>query len=238
MPGTDFDKYAGEYRDIINRVSFISGEQFEYFIQLRVGLMKERIVQKSGQLDALRILDFGCGTGTTELYLKDSFPGALIHALDSSAESIRAAREMSLEDVTFIHSCGFELPFPDGFFNLIYSNGTYHHIEPAHQEIFLREMFRVCKRDGDLFIYENNPRNPLMMGAMRKNPFDAGATAVSPQWLREMAVAEGFVCRELSYYFFFPRFLRCMRWLERWLRRVPFGAQYFLWAAKSGGCDG
>ena len=235
MSGADFDQYAGEYRDIINRVSKISGEQFEFFIQLRVGLMKERIAQKTGQLEVLRILDFGCGTGTTERSLKDFFPGAHIYALDSSAESIRAAQEMNIIDATFVHSDGFDLPFPDGFFNLIYSNGTYHHIEPAHQENFLREMYRVCRKGGDLFIFENNPRNPLMMRAMKNNPFDVGATAVYPQWLREMAVAQGFACRELGYYFFFPRFLRCMRWLEKWLRRVPLGAQYFLWAAKKGG---
>ncbi len=40
MAGSDFDKYVGEYRDIINRVSRVSGEQFEFFIQLRLALMK------------------------------------------------------------------------------------------------------------------------------------------------------------------------------------------------------
>jgi len=234
MSGADFDKYAGDYRDIINRVSKISGEQFEFFIQLRVGLMKERLAEKSGRLDAMRILDFGCGTGTTEMYLKNFFPGALIYALDSSAESICVARKMSLGDVTFVHSEGFELPFPDGFFDLIYSNGTYHHIEPAHHGKFLREMYRVCRYGGDFFIFENNPRNPLMMRAMKKNPFDAGAIVVYPQWLREMTVSAGFACKEIGYYFFFPRILRSLRRVEKWLRKIPLGAQYFIWGIKTG----
>ena len=50
-----------------------------------------------------------------------------------------------------------------------------------------------------------------------------------------MTVAAGFTCKEIGYYFFFPRFLRFMRWMEKWLRRVPVGAQYFLWAIKTGG---
>jgi len=232
MSGADFDKYAGDYRDIINRVASISGEQFEFFIQLRLGLVKERVAEKSGSREPMRILDFGCGTGTTEKYLKSLFPGALISALDSSAESIRVAREMGLGEVTFIHADGFELPFPDGFFDLIYSNGTYHHIDPAHHEKFLREMYRVCRYGGDLFIFENNPGNPLMMRAMKKNPFDAGVAAIYPRRMREMTVAAGFTCKEIGYYFFFPRFLRFMRWTEKWLRRVPVGAQYFLWAIK------
>ena len=235
MAGVDFDKYAGEYRDIINRVSSVSGEQFEFFIQLRLSLMRKRMAAKSGPHGPMRILDFGCGTGTTEKYLKEFFPGARIWALDASAASIRTAGEMALEDVTFVHSEGDSLPFPDGYFDLIYSNGTYHHIEPARRGEFLREMYRVSRPGGDLFVFENNPRNPLMMRAMRKNPFDEGAVVVYPRRLREMAGTAGFVCREISYYFFFPRFLRCMRWLEKWLRRVPMGAQYFLWAAKKGG---
>jgi len=235
MTAADFDKYAGEYRDIINRVSSVSGEQFEFFIQLRLGLMQERIAVGSGFRGPMRILDFGCGTGTTEKYLKEFFPRAFIFALDASAASIAAAREMALDEVTFVHSESDSLPFPEGYFDLVYSNGTYHHIEPARRGEFLREMYRVCRPGGDLFVFENNPRNPLMMRAMRENPFDEGAVVVYPRLLMEMAAAQGFVCREISYYFFFPRFLRCMRWLEKWLRRVPMGAQYFLWAAKTGG---
>jgi len=234
MAGSDFDKYVGEYRDIINRVSRVSGEQFEFFIQLRLALMKERIAGKAGGKGAMRILDFGCGIGATETYLKSAFPGALIYALDSSLESIRAAQAMKLEDVTFIHSEGFELPFGNDYFDLIYSNGTYHHIDPAHHGRFLREMSRVCRGGGDLFIFENNPRNPLMMRAMHQNPFDADATPVSPGYLQKVAEEAGLTSKEIAYYFFFPGFMRSLRFAEKWLRRIPFGAQYFLWSMKPG----
>jgi ubiquinone/menaquinone biosynthesis C-methylase UbiE len=233
MAETDFDKYVDDYRDIINKVSSISGEQFEYFIQLRLSLMSERIGQKYSRSEPIRILDFGCGTGTTEKYLREFFPGALVYALDSSVESIYAAQEMCLGDVTFIHAEGNKLPFQDEYFDLVYSNGTYHHIQAAHQMNYIGEMFRVCRCGGDLFVFENNPLNPLMMRAMRKNPFDAGAIALYPHLLRKMAIRAGFACNEISYYFFFPRFLCYLRFLEKWLRRVPLGAQYFLWATKA-----
>ena len=228
----DFDTYVEDYRDIINRVSSISGEQYEYFIQLRLSLLRERILDKAVQFSSMRILDFGCGTGATEIYLKSVFPGALVYGLDSSAESIRAAREMSLTDVNFILSEGLQLPFSDGFFDLIYSNGTYHHIDPVCHSALLQEMFRVCRKGGDLFIFENNPRNPLMMRAMKKNPFDDDATVVYPVQLRTIAANAGFDCREISYYFFFPRIVSALRCMEKWLRKVPLGAQYFLWATK------
>ena len=72
-----------------------------------------------------------------------------------------------------------------------------------------------------------------MKRAMKKNPFDAGATAINPHLLREMAMNAGFDCREIGYYFIFPRFLSYLRFLEKWLRRTPLGAQYYLWATKT-----
>ena len=40
-----------------------------------------------------------------------------------------------------------------------------------------------------------------------------------------------------SYLFFFPRFLRALRPLERWATRVPLGAQYGIIAAPEGAAD-
>jgi ubiquinone/menaquinone biosynthesis C-methylase UbiE len=231
MSGTDFDKYVDEYRDIINRVSSISGEQFEFFIQLRLKLMKTRIAEQQNYFD-FKILDFGCGTGATEEYLQEIFPGALIYAIDSSVESIRAAQARHLDGVTFVNLDAFELHFPDNYFDLIYSNGTFHHIEHALHEKYLSELSRVCRDGGSLFIFENNPRNPLMMRAMRNNPFDVNAKVVHPQWLQKITESSGFASKEVCYYFFFPRFLRFMRFAENWLRKIPLGAQYFLWSIK------
>ncbi len=229
MSEVNFDEYVGEYRNIINRVSRISGEQFEFFIQLRLTLMKTRIAEQLNCLDKIKILDFGCGTGATEIYIKEFFPGALVYAIDSSSESIREAQASNLEGVTFVHSDTLELPFPDKYFDLIYSNGTFHHIEPAQHGKFMLEMSRVCKDGGNLFVFENNPRNPLMMRAMRNNPFDVNAIVVSPERLRETTEASGFTSKEVCYYFFFPRFLRSFRFVEKWLHNIPFGAQYFVW---------
>jgi len=233
LPGADFDNYVEVYRDIINRVSSISGEQFEFFIQVRLGLMKDRIAKQRGSFDSVRILDFGCGTGATEEFLRDSFPSALICAVDSSAESIRAAQARNLDDVRFVHLDSPALPFPDDYFDLVYSNGTFHHIELTHHNKVLSEISRVCRDRGNLFIFENNPKNPLMMRAMRNNPFDVEANLVHPKWLQRTTESSGFRQKEVCYYFFFPRPLRFLRFTEKWLGGIPFGAQYFHWSIKT-----
>jgi ubiquinone/menaquinone biosynthesis C-methylase UbiE len=227
---TDFDKYASEYREIINDVSRISGERYEYFINLRIGLMKEKV---AGKLPNLHILDFGCGIGTTEIFLKKAFPHAEIWGVDSSPASIEAAQGLELPNVTFLVQNAGTLPFTNGHFDLIYSNGTFHHIERERHAEVVRELSRVLQKEGELFIFENNPCNPFMMRAMVKNPFDRGATALAPSYLGKALKDTGFRVDAVNYYFFFPRCLSLLRVAEKYLRWLRMGAQYFIWATKT-----
>ncbi|HJV66755.1 MAG TPA: class I SAM-dependent methyltransferase [Geomonas sp.] len=230
----DFDQYAGNYREIINQVSRASGEQFEYFIQLRISLMAARLAGRGESGAGLKILDFGCGTGATELFLQERFPQAAVFGTDVSAESIRVACSRELAGVEFVCSDSTALPFPDDYFDVIYSNGTMHHIPPSERPAVLQEIYRTCKKGGSVFIFENNPANPLMMRAMRNNPFDRDAQVVPPAHLKELVEESGFSTRQTCYYFFFPRVLRFLRFLDRHLGWLPVGAQYFNWSTKQG----
>ena len=229
---TDFDKYAHGYIETINRVSRITGEKFEYFITLRIDLMKEKVYQKIMNLQSLRILDFGCGIGTTEVFLKERFQNAEICGIDSSQESIKAAKKQGLKDVNFLTIKSLILPFEDDYFDLIYSNGTFHHIDHGSHMIILTQLCRVLKNGGDLFIFENNPYNPLMMRAMKNNPFDNKAKVVYPKYLKNILKNVGFQFNTINYYFFYPIGLRFLRFTEKYLRKLPLGAQYFVWVTK------
>lgn len=230
----EFDKYAGNYKEIINEVSRISGEEYEYFIELRISLMKAKLAANpAAPARRLRILDFGCGIGTTEIFLKGAFPGAEIWGIDPSAASIAEAKSLGLEDVGFLVSEPAALPFPDGHFDLIYTNGTFHHIARESHADTLRELSRVLKKEGDLFIFENNPFNPLMMRAMAKNPFDRGVKALTAGYLKKALITAEFQLNVVNYYFFFPKCLSFLRGTEHYLRRLPLGAQYFVWGSKT-----
>lgn len=229
----EFDTYASSYKKIINDVSRISGEAYEYFIDLRIKLMAEKMAERLPDQKRLRILDFGCGIGTTAPYLKNAFPQAEIHGVDPSPASIDAARKLELEGVDFVMAGTPSLPFADGYFDLVYTNGTFHHIRSDHHPAAVRELARVLKPFGDLFIFENNPVNPLMMQAMKKNPFDAGVRALPASYINRLLAEEGFRTAPAEYYFFFPKILAALRRLEKYLRPVPLGAQYFVWGRNS-----
>jgi ubiquinone/menaquinone biosynthesis C-methylase UbiE len=229
--GSEFDQYVRDYKEIIDRGAALTGESFEYFIELRVDLLA-REIEAAGAASPLRILDFGCGIGATEKVLRERFPGARIEGVDSSAESLRAAEAIGLRDVKFHFAEGESLPFPDASFDLIYSNGTFHHIDHGKHGAVLSELQRVLRSGGHLFVFENNPLNPLMVRGMRQNPFDAGTKMLFPWYLRKVVRRAALRARAPRYYVFYPKQLKRLRWSEKYLRAVPIGAQYYVWGTK------
>jgi|WetSurMetagenome_2_1015567.scaffolds.fasta_scaffold219431_2 trans-aconitate methyltransferase len=228
----DFDQYVNNYRDIINRGARITGENYEYFIQLRIQLLKNELGIKTARKNKLKILDFGCGTGVTETYLRSFFPDSIIYGVDVSTESIKEAEKHPLDNIFFSNAETLAKQFDEGFFDLIYSNGTFHHIARTTHPAVLAMLFKLLNNDGDMFIFENNPFNPLMRRAMRKNPFDKEAELITPGYLKKALRSTGFFVNTTRFYVFYPNFLKFLRPTERYFVRVPLGAQYFLWTVK------
>jgi SAM-dependent methyltransferase len=226
-----FDTYACSYRNVIDRAVKLSGEKFEFFIKFRVSMMRARLERYCPEFKAGIILDFGCGIGITEFYLCSYFPESQVYGYDTSQESIRQARRLNVPGVEFTTGDGGPLPYPDGFFNLIYMNGTLHHIDPAERTRVLGELKRILAPGGFVFIFENNPLNPLMMRSMHLNPFDEGVSAIKEIDMEQMGHAAGFAVVDRWFYFFFPHLLRRLRSVERKLEKLPLGAQYCVWLA-------
>jgi SAM-dependent methyltransferase len=224
--GSMFDTYAGTYPNVVNRAVELSGEKFEFFINLRISMMWARLEHYCPDFNAGSILDFGCGIGATEKYIRDYFPESLVYGYDTSTESIRQAQRLAVPRAEFMAGDGGPLPYPDGFFKLIYVNGTIHHIDPLERPRALAELKRVLAPGGAMFIFENNPLNPLMARAMRLNPFDEGVSAISVNEMEKLGYAAGFAVVNRWFYFFFPHFLRRLRRLEKKLEKLPLGAQY------------
>src|SRR5262249_14196440 len=127
LMASEFDQYVSNYRDIINQNAAITGETFEYFIGVRLGLV-QRALAESGRPEPRRILDFACGVGATETQLRARFPASQLDGIDDSKESLKAAESLAIPNTRFHDWQGERLPFDDASFDLIYSNGTFHHI--------------------------------------------------------------------------------------------------------------
>lgn len=103
--------------------------------------------------DEARALDFGCGFGRMTHELAHLVSTEAVGA-DMTPELLEIAeRERRDPKVRFVSSAG-SLPFPDGYFDLIWVSYVFIHILGDDKEKVARELTRVLAPGGLLFIVE------------------------------------------------------------------------------------
>lgn len=108
-----------------------------------------------------RILDLGCGTGSTTLLLKQAFPEAEVIGLDLSPYMLvmanRKAKAAGL-DIQWRHGKAEETGLPEASFDLVTASLLFHETPPAVAKSILRESFRLLKGGGQVLMLDGNQR--------------------------------------------------------------------------------
>lgn len=226
MNRSEFDKFAQEYSQIHASNIAVSGEGPEYFAEYKIRDLAElaRSADAPGQLG--RVLDFGAGIGSSVPYFERYFPGASLTCVDVSLDSLRIGRGR-FDRAGFVAFDGRHLPFADRCFDCVFAACVFHHIPPALHVPLFAELHRVLRSGGLITIFEHNPLNPLTVRAVNNCPFDANAILMRAGTLRSRLEEAGFAHPAIGYRVFFPRLLRLLRPLEKRLKWLPLGAQYY-----------
>ena len=100
--------------------------------------------------DGEKVLDLGCGNGRYFEFFKNKSIEYI--GVDSSEELVKIAQK-KYPGVKFQIADALKLPFPDNYFDKIYSIAVLHHIPSEELRIrFLEEAKRVLKQDGYLIL--------------------------------------------------------------------------------------
>ncbi len=97
-----------------------------------------------------KVLDLGCGNGR----LLQTFKGIDINyiGVDNSEKLIEIAKK-TYPDFAFLVADALHLPFPENYFDKVYSVAVLHHIPSGElRSRFLEEVKRVLKPDGLLIL--------------------------------------------------------------------------------------
>jgi SAM-dependent methyltransferase len=224
----DLFDLSDQYEEMLERGIRISGEGQDYFIVGRISDLRRHLPPNWAPR---RILDFGCGTGRATKYLADAFPSAQVVGVDASGKMIARA-EASYGSPRIRFRPVRDLNETESF-DLCYTNGVLHHIEPPKRHEAISLIHNALTRGGILALFENNPWNPGTRLVMKRIPFDKGARALSPLETRQLLRSAAFsFYAPTRFLFYFPRVLSWLRFSERWLARVPLGAQYCVLAVK------
>jgi ubiquinone/menaquinone biosynthesis C-methylase UbiE len=121
------------------------------------------LVGKSGAGPGDRVLDVGCGTGYfARRAARAVLPGGEVVGIDPSPSVIEYARGRAPAHCTFVVAGAEALPQPDGSFDLVISSLAMHHLPEPLRPVALREMHRVLRPGGRLFIADfRPPANPV-----------------------------------------------------------------------------
>ena len=227
----EFDRFAEEYNQILQRAVAVTGEGPEFFHEYKVNAVS-RFAQRY-DLRCSRILDFGSGVGNSITYFRRYFPDAQLAGADISERSLEIARARFPATLQMLQIAEGRVPAEDNSFSLTFSACAFHHIPEEEHVHWLSELRRLTRPGGMLVIFEHNPMNPLTVKAVNTCPFDEKAKLIRARVLAGRFREAGWTDLETSYHLFFPRALSWLRWLEPWLSGIPFGGQYSVVARKS-----
>jgi 2-polyprenyl-3-methyl-5-hydroxy-6-metoxy-1,4-benzoquinol methylase len=105
------------------------------------------------------VLDVGCNRGSIEALFHREHPAKAVRTaitgIDISEEAIAQARMLELPGCTFRSYDGVSIGAPDGSFDLVVMVEVIEHVLP--KETLLREIHRVLKPGGRLFLTTPNP---------------------------------------------------------------------------------
>jgi len=219
-----FDAHVGRYDEDLQRGLSVSGESRDYFARGRIDHLARCLGALGFGVDSL--LDFGCGDGASVPLLRSALGARRAIGTDVSQPSLDLARSRHPgPGVDFVADSA--LPACDAL-DLVYSNGTFHHIAPPERIGVLRRIHAWLRPGGCFALFENNPWNPGTRLVMSRIPFDRDAVVISAREARRVVRAAGFDVLRCDFLFVFPRALRALRSLEARLAALPLGAQYML----------
>ncbi|MDR6857580.1 class I SAM-dependent methyltransferase [Variovorax guangxiensis] len=220
----DFDDYSQDYDALLHESTKLYAEDSEYFARYKVDLVK-----KAARGPVRRVLEYGCGTGRNIGYLQEAFPDAQIMGTDVSEASLAIAAQNN-------RSAGFELE-QEGLelaaFDLIFVASVFHHIPPAERAGVMGTLARRLAPAGSIDVFEHNPFNPVTRRIVSNCPFDADAVLLKPVELRGLFRDAGLQVQQQSYCLFVPPRLGWLLPLEKYMRWLPLGGQYWISAGQS-----
>ena len=214
----DFDKFARDYKAILDKSLKFGGEKGEYFSRYKA----EFIARRAGKGFHGRILDHGCGIGLLSEVLLRHFPRSTVDGFDVSVLSIEHVPDTLKKQGCFTS----DINQLAGGYDLLVMANVLHHIEKSGRENEIIRLKRLVKEKARIVVFEHNPYNPLTQKIVKDSPLDKGVVLLPPSETLSYFKKAGLRNIQLNYIVFFPRQFSALRWAEPYLSWFFLGAQY------------
>ena len=137
----DFDYWDGDRRICYGGYKYMPG---------RWAPVGQAMIDHYGIKPGDKILDIGCGKGFQLYELTQLCPGVEVYGIDISPYAVENAKAEIKEHLQVCNAT--DLPFPDQYFDLVFSITTLHNLHNYDLDKALREMERVAKKNKYLCV--------------------------------------------------------------------------------------
>jgi ubiquinone/menaquinone biosynthesis C-methylase UbiE len=117
--------------------------------------IKRHLVEAASIKADSTVLDFGCGTGTLTIMIKETSPGSKVTGIDIDMQILNQAIDKDREkkmDILFLNYNGEKFPFSNNSFNRVVSSLVFHHLDTDSKQKALAEIYKVSDAGSQLHI--------------------------------------------------------------------------------------
>lgn len=226
----DFNPLTQEYVAEVQRAIAFSGLPLEFFTKAKADHLIDLATRHVGEPKELTALDVGCGIGLTDRFLAGSF--AALYGIDIAQDSLDEAARTNPQ-VFYQHYNGARFPFRDHGFDVVFAICVIQCVPVPERQALLWEMRRVTRPAGVVALFEHNPFNPLTRLAAARFGQSHDAPLLQRREALRLLLRTDVRLAEQRYILFCPSRMPLASTVERALRRLPLGAQYYV-AGKKG----
>jgi len=230
MSEAEFDQYAQEYYQMHKSGIRLSGEAPEYFAAYKIEDTMH--VCFRNLIEPESIFDFGAGIGNSIPWFRKYFPKSRLICSDVSNKSLQISQIRFPGNEVYSSIQDNRINLKDNSVDLVFTTCVFHHIPENEHAHWFSELTRILKANGLLIVFEHNPYNPLTVTTVKHCPFDINAKLIKAHRLEALFREAGLLDCHTKYRIFFPAWLSFLRPLEKWLVKIPMGAQYYTYARK------
>jgi len=139
--------WAGQFgKDYTDRCTF-SPEELDSLYKREYGISREEMNTRflSGLgLENKRILEVGCNVGN-QLRMLQRMGFNNLYGIELQQYAIEKAKALT-KRINIIHGVADDIPFKDGYFDMVFTSGVLIHISPGNINRVLDEIYR-CSRE-------------------------------------------------------------------------------------------
>ena len=139
---------------------------YSFFVKPWLLYIQKKTVVEIKLKDNIKILDVGCGTGDSLIYLYNKNQKLKLFGIDISKNMLKIARKKLGNKAILKFSDVEKIQFENNFFDYVINTEAFHHFPNPNKAI--KEMSRVLKKKGKLIITDINFYSNFIHGLFKK----------------------------------------------------------------------